>query len=70
MSTSLKLMLSSYARVFASVVLALFLAKGADVFSVSAGDLRMWVAAGVASVLPPLIRYLNPKDVAFGKGSK
>lgn len=62
-------MLASYARVFAAVVLAMFLADGADVFSVSAGDIRTWIAVGIASVLPPLIRWLDPSDTAYGRGS-
>ena len=27
------------------------------------------VKAAVAALLPPLIRWANPKDVAFGRGS-
>lgn len=59
----------SYARVFAAVVLAMFLADGADVFAVSFGDLRTWLAAGIAAVLPPLIRWLDPADHAYGRGA-
>jgi hypothetical protein len=60
----------SYLKVFVAVVLGLFLADGADVFSVSIGELKTWVAAGVASVLPLIITALNPADKRFGKGSK
>jgi len=28
------------------------------------------VAAGVAAVAPPLLRWLNKNDPAFGRGSK
>lgn len=56
----------SYVRVFAATVLALFLADGADFFAVDELDLRTWLAAGVASVLPVAIRALNPGDPAFG----
>lgn len=69
MSASLKRLIWSYGRVFLAVVLAMFLADGGDVFSVTWGDLRLWIAAGVAAVLPPLLRYLNPEDTAFGRGA-
>jgi hypothetical protein len=51
-------------------VLGLFLANGADVFAVDAGDLKTWLAAALASVLPLIITALNPKDSRFGKGTK
>lgn len=70
MSATTKRLALSYARVFAATVLALFLADGADAFSVSVTDLRTWLAAGVAAVLPPLIRWLNPSDTAFGRGAE
>jgi hypothetical protein len=56
----------SYAKVVLAVVLGLFLADGADVFSVDATDLRTWVSAGIASVLPIIISALDPKDPRFG----
>ncbi|HEY7823854.1 MAG TPA: hypothetical protein VIG24_13510 [Acidimicrobiia bacterium] len=59
----------SYAKVFAAVVLGLFLADGADVFAVDAGDLRTWLAAGLAAVLPMIITVLDPKDRRFGKNA-
>lgn len=60
----------SYVKVFVAVVLGLFLADGADVFAVDAGELKTWIAAGVASVLPLIITALNPSDKRFGKGSE
>mgnify|MGYP000169633161 CR=1 FL=1 len=60
----------SYARVFAATILALFLADGADLFAVGLGDLRTWLAAGIASVLPVAIRALNPEDPSYGRGSE
>ena len=38
-------------------------------FGVSSSDLRTWLAAALAAVLPPVIRYLDPSDTAFGRGS-
>jgi hypothetical protein len=60
----------SYAKVFAAVVLGLFLADGADLFGVDATDLRTWLAAGIAAVLPMVITALDPKDHRFGRNSE
>ena len=49
--------LLSYARVFLAAALTLYLAGERDLGA-------LW-AAGVASVLPPLVRWLNPRDHAF-----
>lgn len=56
----------SYAVSFVTVVLGLFIADGADVFAVSASDLRAWLAAGFAAVLPVLVTALNPNDPRYG----
>lgn len=60
----------SYVKVFLAVILGLFLADGADVFAVDAGDLRTWLAAGLAAVLPLLITALDPGDTRFGVNSE
>lgn len=62
-------LVKSYVKVFISVVLGLFLADGADVFSVDATDLRTWLAAGIASILPLVITALDPSDTRWGKNS-
>jgi hypothetical protein len=49
----------SYARVFIAAALTLYLAGERDLAA-------LW-AAGVASVLPPLVRWLNPNDEGFGR---
>jgi hypothetical protein len=69
MSSSTAAALKSYAKVFAATVLSLFLADGADVVSVSLSDVRTWIAAGVASVLPLVITALDPSDDRFGRRS-
>jgi hypothetical protein len=61
--------LKSYAKVFAAVVLGLFLADGADVFAVDMQDLRTWLAAGLAAILPIIITALDPSDTRFGRNS-
>lgn len=57
----------SYIKVFAATVLAMFLADGADVASVSLADLRTWLAAGIAAVLPLIITALDPNDERWGR---
>lgn len=60
----------SYVKTFVAVVLALFLADGADIFSVSTDDLRVWLAAGLAAVLPLIVTALNPADTRFGQNAE
>jgi hypothetical protein len=60
-------MVKSWGKVFMSTVLALFLVDGADVFGVNWSDLRMYLATGVAAVLPLAITYLDPTDTRWGK---
>lgn len=59
--------LKSYVKVFLAVVLGLFLADGADVFAVDMTEIRSWIAAGLASVLPLIITALDPSDNRFGR---
>jgi len=67
MNQKYKNMLKSWAKVFAAAVLALFLADGADVAGVEWSDLRGYIAAGVASALPLVITWLDPRDSRFGR---
>lgn len=57
-----KAMLSSYARTAISAGLAVYLAGNTDVKAIG--------SAMVAALAGPLMRWLNPGDTAFGKGSK
>jgi len=59
MKKSTILMLQSYARSFAAASLAVWWAGETDVQAV--------VKAGLAAVIPPLLRWLNPDDAAFGR---
>lgn len=59
----------SYLKVFISVVLGLFLVDGADIFSVEMADIRSWLAAGLAAVIPLIITALDPTDNRWGKNS-
>ena len=69
LETKLGKAVESYVKVFLAVVLGLFLADGADLFAVDATDLKTWLAAGVAAVLPLVITALDPKDTRFGVNS-
>lgn len=62
LSESQKQAALSYGRSVLATVITAYLA-GATSFS----DLA---AAFAAAALPPLIRWLNPNDTAFGTGSK
>jgi hypothetical protein len=57
-----KAVIGSYARSFLSASLALYLAGETDP--------KALLAAGTAAVLPPLLRWLNSNDKAFGRGCK
>jgi hypothetical protein len=61
--------LKSYVKVFLATVLSLFLADGADVFAVTFADVRTWLAAAIASILPLIITALDPNDTRFGVNS-
>lgn len=55
-----KAMIASYARSFAGAVIALYMS--------GITDPRLLVNAGIAAIVPPLLRWLNPKDKSFGRG--
>lgn len=57
-----KAMLASYARSFLAAALAVYISGNTDPSDI--------VAAGIAAVAPPLLRWLNKNDPAFGRGSK
>jgi hypothetical protein len=61
--------LASMLRTFAAIVVAMFIADGADLWSVEAADLRTWVSVAFASSLPVIVRWLNPADSAYGHGA-
>jgi hypothetical protein len=62
MTSKDKAILGSYARSFLTGAITLYMAGETDP--------RKLLAAGIAAILPPLLRWLNPKDQAFGRGSK
>jgi hypothetical protein len=59
-----KSMFASYARSAFGAALAVYLAQPNDV------TIRDLVAAALAAIAPPLLRWLNPADPAFGRSTK
>lgn len=59
MKNEYKLMLASWGRVFLASMLALYMAGERDFDS-------LW-QAGIAAVIPPVLRWLNPDDPSFGR---
>jgi hypothetical protein len=53
----------SYVKVFLSAILTMILAKG-DIYSIT---LQECISAGVISIIPIIINYLNPNDTRYGK---
>ena len=53
----------SYVKVFLSAVLTMIIAKG-NIYLVT---LEECISAGVISILPIVINYLNPHDNRYGK---
>lgn len=52
------------------VILSAFVAAGADLFSVTWDDARLYLAAGLAAVIRTALTALDPKQTAYGKGSQ
>ena len=52
-------MIASYLRSFVGAVAALYMS--------GITDPKVLVNAGVAAIIPPVLRWLNPKDPSFGR---
>jgi len=61
-SAKQKAIIASYARVV--------IAAMAAVVATGNFDLEDLAKAAVIAILPPLLRWANPKDKAFGRGSE
>ena len=60
-------MMASWTRSFLAACLAQFLALGGAAFDFNGDAVKSILAAGLAAVLPVVIRWLNPGDTAFGR---
>lgn len=62
-----KAMLASYGRSFLASMVTAFMATGGDLFALDGDSAKAILAAGIASILPVALRYINKQDPAFGK---
>jgi len=67
MTKTQKAMLASYGRSFLASMTTAFMATGGDLFALNSDSVKVIFAAGIASVLPVALRYINKQDPAFGK---
>lgn len=58
----IKLMAASWARSFLAASIAVYMAGVTDIKTIA--------GAGLAAVLPVVLRYLNPADKSFGSQGK
>jgi len=65
-----KNILASWFRVLIVAVLMKFMDLGADVFSLNIESLKHLAQAGIAALIPVIIRYANPNDASFGIKAK
>lgn len=66
MNKQLKATLASWLRSFLAACVAQFIAIGGSAFDLNADGVKSIVAAGLAAILPVILRWLNPNDKAFG----
>lgn len=66
MSDQNKAIFASWGRSFLAACLAQFIALGGGAFDLSADGFKSIASAGLAAVVPVILRWLNPKDYAFG----
>jgi len=59
--------LKDYASSFAAILLTFFVASGADITKIHANDIKVWIAAGLGAVLPPIIAALDKKNLRYGR---
>lgn len=60
--------LGSAAKVFLGVLLAAVLLTWTSEGQISFDHWQTWIIGAIAIAVPPLINWLNPADVRYGKG--
>jgi hypothetical protein len=58
--------LVEFLRTFVTVSISVALGLGIPLLDISGGDFRTIISAGLASGLQILVKYLDPKNTAFG----
>jgi len=61
--------LASWLRVFGAVILSAAVADWSTKGTIDFGSWQVWVISALVSGLPTLLRFFNPADVEFGRGS-
>lgn len=61
MNKQIKALAASYSRTVIAAVLAVYMTGNTNPTDLG--------KAGIAALLPPLLRWLNPKDQAFGRSA-
>jgi len=70
MSKSVQATIASWARSFLAACLAQFIALGGGAFDFGTDGWKSVLSAGIAAVVPVVIRWLNPEDKSFGAGAR
>lgn len=70
MSKSNQAVIASWGRSFLAACLAQFIALGGSAFNFDTDGWKSVISAGLAAVVPVIIRWLNPEDKAFGAGAR
>jgi hypothetical protein len=65
-NTGIDEMLLEATRAFLATSIAVALGLGIPLLDISGGDFRTVLSAGLASGLQVLVKYLDPKNSAFG----
>lgn len=61
--------LASALRVFVAVVVTLAVTQWVTNGTIDFAAWQTWVIAALASSISPVLRWLNPSDVEFGRGA-
>lgn len=61
--------LASAGRVFIAILVTLAVADWVANGSINFGAWQTWVVAAVSAAIPTVIRWINPEDIEFGRGS-
>lgn len=66
MNKEQKALLASWGRSFGAACVAQFLAFGGSAFDLNGDAIKSIISAGIAAILPVVLRWLNPNDASFG----
>jgi hypothetical protein len=61
--------LASAGRVFLAILVTLAVADWVATGSIDFSAWQTWTIAAISAAIPTVIRWLNPEDIEFGRGS-